>query len=72
MVNVMMRWMVRREPRPTKFGDRVEVDWAVTPYLGRYWDGTLVAASTPTRFASLPAAIAYARSEMRRHYRSNR
>lgn len=71
-MKAQLRWMVRLEPRPTKFGDRVEYDWAVTPYMARRADGTLIGALTPTRFASRTAAHAYAHREMHRHYRSHR
>ena len=64
-----LRWMVRLEPLPTKFGDRPELVWAVTPYLARNpHTHALIGALTPTRFASRTAALAYARREMNRHY----
>lgn len=67
-MKAQLRWMIRLEPRPTRFGDRVELDWAVIPYMARHHDGTLIGALTPTRFASRTAATAYARRKMHRHY----
>ncbi len=64
-----LRWMVRREALPTKFGDRPNILWAVTPYIARDPHTlALIGALTPTRFASRTAAIAYARRAMTRHY----
>ena len=65
---IEQRWLVRKEPRPTKFGDQYDFDWVVTPYLSRRDDGTLLVHGEPVPFPTRRIALRYAREEMIRHY----
>ncbi|MBW9118862.1 hypothetical protein JNB63_02020 [Microbacterium trichothecenolyticum] len=70
-----LRWMVRLEHvRPTRFGEkqRAGLQWAVTPYLGRRPDGTLIGGFVPTYFPNMTKAHAYARAQMHRTYGGDR
>ena len=66
-----IRWMVRLQlARELKFGEnpRDALAWTVTPYEGRWPDGSIRALSGSTFFRQHIAALAYARVQMTHHY----